>query len=153
MQSRSRSREFDCTVLGPGGSHAPLCCLCIVLCHSGRKLLPSRVATMQFLCTAVNTISSPTMHPLHERCLNGVRGTVYKCHVSRICVGIASGSPSRKAVACAASAVPVHDVDVAVVGSGIIGLCVAHKILSDTQLSVTLLDKKQPCAGATGAGK
>jgi hypothetical protein len=32
------------------------------------------------------------------------------------------------------------------------GLCVARKLLQDTDLSVALLDAKQPCAGATGAG-
>ncbi|KAF6265607.1 hypothetical protein COO60DRAFT_864420 [Scenedesmus sp. NREL 46B-D3] len=56
-------------------------------------------------------------------------------------------------VAAACSSTAQATVDVAVIGSGIIGLCVARKLLQDTDLSVALLDAKQPCAGATGAGE
>jgi len=39
------------------------------------------------------------------------------------------------------------------VGAGVIGLYIAHQLLQQTQLSVTLIDRQQPCAGATGAGQ
>lgn len=46
------------------------------------------------------------------------------------------------------------EVDVVIVGAGIIGLMIAHALLTtDPALSVVLLDAKQPCAGATGAGQ
>lgn len=56
-----------------------------------------------------------------------------------------------------AAAVPVSssngDVDVVVVGAGIIGLLVTRQLLlQHSDLSVALFDAKQPCAGATGAG-
>lgn len=54
--------------------------------------------------------------------------------------------------AAAGAAASQQEVDVVVVGSGIIGLCVARRLLEDTDLSVALLDQKQPTAGATGAG-
>ena len=45
-------------------------------------------------------------------------------------------------------------VDVCVVGAGIIGLTAALTLLqADPDLSVALLDRKEPCAGATGAGQ
>jgi hypothetical protein len=45
------------------------------------------------------------------------------------------------------------DVDVCVVGAGIIGLLVTRQLMqSSPDASVALLDAKQPCAGATGAG-
>lgn len=33
------------------------------------------------------------------------------------------------------------------------GLCIAHQLLQHTRLSVALVDRQQPCAGATGAGQ
>jgi glycine/D-amino acid oxidase-like deaminating enzyme len=42
--------------------------------------------------------------------------------------------------------------DVIIVGAGVIGLSIAHKILSETSLSVALVDAARPCSGATGAG-
>lgn len=51
----------------------------------------------------------------------------------------------------AAAATPT-DVDVVVVGSGIIGLLITRQLLLSSELSVALFDLKQPCAGATGAG-
>jgi glycine/D-amino acid oxidase-like deaminating enzyme len=41
--------------------------------------------------------------------------------------------------------------DVVVVGTGIVGLCIAHKLLQKG-VSVILTDRQQACAGATGAG-
>eukprot|EP00250_Pteridium_aquilinum_P021267 c25076_g1_i2 orf=408-1838(+) len=43
--------------------------------------------------------------------------------------------------------------DVVIVGAGIIGLSIAHRILSTTEFSVALVDAAKPCAGATGAGQ
>jgi len=61
---------------------------------------------------------------------------------------------SRLVLAAAQRAeTPLSEVDVVVVGSGIIGLLVARQLLISTQLSVALFDEKQPCAGATGAGE
>ena len=57
---------------------------------------------------------------------------------------------SLKLVACATSS---DAADVVVVGSGIIGLWVTRKLLALTSSTVALLDRKQPCAGATGAGE
>lgn len=48
---------------------------------------------------------------------------------------------------------PSMEVDVIVVGAGIIGLSICHEILSQTDLSVAVIDKAKPCAGATGAGQ
>jgi len=46
------------------------------------------------------------------------------------------------------------EVDVVIVGAGIIGLSTALALLTtDPALSVVLLDAKEPCAGATGAGQ
>lgn len=39
------------------------------------------------------------------------------------------------------------------VGAGVIGLYIAHELLQQTKLSVALIDRQQPCAGATGAGE
>lgn len=50
------------------------------------------------------------------------------------------------------AAAPSPEVDVVVVGSGIIGLLVTRQLLLSSNLSVALFDVKQPCAGATGAG-
>jgi hypothetical protein len=44
------------------------------------------------------------------------------------------------------------DFDIVVVGAGIIGLTIANRILTTTNLSVAIVDAAQPCAGATGAG-
>lgn len=80
--------------------------------------------------------------------------SVYIHHDTRVYFRPTSGTAkpprSLKPVACAAAS---ETADVVVVGSGIIGLCVTRKLLTATDLSVVLLDKKQPCAGATGAGK
>lgn len=43
--------------------------------------------------------------------------------------------------------------DVIIVGAGVIGLTVANQILTQTTFSVAVVDAKQPCAGATGAGE
>ncbi|KAI5071565.1 hypothetical protein GOP47_0013816 [Adiantum capillus-veneris] len=43
--------------------------------------------------------------------------------------------------------------DVVIVGAGIIGLSIAHRLLCTTNLSVALVDAARPCAGATGAGQ
>lgn len=43
--------------------------------------------------------------------------------------------------------------DVVVIGAGIIGLAIANRILTESNLSVAVVDAAQPCAGATGAGK
>jgi glycine/D-amino acid oxidase-like deaminating enzyme len=46
------------------------------------------------------------------------------------------------------------EVDVCVVGAGIIGLTTAASLLqADPTLTVALLDAREPCAGATGAGQ
>lgn len=46
------------------------------------------------------------------------------------------------------------EVDVAVIGGGIIGLCVALELLSHaSHLSVALIERQVPCSGATGAGQ
>ena len=45
------------------------------------------------------------------------------------------------------------EVDVAVVGGGIVGLSVALELLSHaSKLSVALVERQVPCSGATGAG-
>ena len=45
------------------------------------------------------------------------------------------------------------EVDVAVIGGGIIGLCVALELLTHvSQPSVALIERQVPCSGATGAG-
>lgn len=43
--------------------------------------------------------------------------------------------------------------DVVVVGGGIIGLTIARQFLTNSDLSVAVVDKAVPCSGATGAGK
>jgi glycine/D-amino acid oxidase-like deaminating enzyme len=46
------------------------------------------------------------------------------------------------------------EVDMCVLGAGIIGLCTSLALLrADPQLRVALVDAAQPCAGATGAGQ
>lgn len=46
------------------------------------------------------------------------------------------------------------EADVVMVGAGIIGLsCCLSLLESDSKLSVVLIDQKEPCAGATGAGQ
>lgn len=45
------------------------------------------------------------------------------------------------------------EVDVAVIGGGIVGLSVALQLLSHaSKLSVALVERQVPCSGATGAG-
>eukprot|EP00798_Chlamydomonas_sp_ICE-L_P031949 gene31950-33733_t len=51
-----------------------------------------------------------------------------------------------------ASALIQRDVDVVVVGAGIVGLMTAKALLEEG-LSVALVERKQLCAGATGAGQ
>ena len=61
---------------------------------------------------------------------------------------------SRGTAGCFQSArAEVLEVDVAIVGAGIIGISIAHRLLTTTSMSVALIDAAQPCAGATGAGK
>ncbi|CAN6485493.1 unnamed protein product [Victoria cruziana] len=43
--------------------------------------------------------------------------------------------------------------DVVVVGAGVIGLTVARRFLTTTDLSVAVVDAAVPCSGATGAGQ
>ncbi|GAQ86958.1 hypothetical protein KFL_003230030 [Klebsormidium nitens] len=45
------------------------------------------------------------------------------------------------------------EADVVIIGAGIIGLSIAHTLLRDTPFSVAVIDRAQPCAGATGAGQ
>uniref|UniRef100_A0A383V6D9 FAD-dependent oxidoreductase domain-containing protein 1 n=1 Tax=Tetradesmus obliquus TaxID=3088 RepID=A0A383V6D9_TETOB len=94
------------------------------------------------------------MHALHTkpppRPHYGVRCCTFP---STLFVSHSSSRRSACIVAAVGSSSAQDTVDVAVIGSGIIGLCVARKLLQDTQLSVALLDAKQPCAGATGAGQ
>lgn len=60
--------------------------------------------------------------------------------------------PSARSVRLAAA--QDLEVDVAIVGAGVIGLCAALALLqADRQLSVALLDRQVPCSGATGAGQ
>ena len=42
--------------------------------------------------------------------------------------------------------------DVVIIGAGIIGLNIARRFLLGSNLSVAVVDKEVPCAGATGAG-
>lgn len=60
----------------------------------------------------------------------------------------------------AAAAAAIHPLqlersqfDVVIVGAGIIGLSIAHRVLSTTSFSVALIDVARPCSGATGAGQ
>lgn len=62
--------------------------------------------------------------------------------------------PSRRSAAAPDTAAADIEADVAIVGSGIIGLCAALTLLrADPELRVVLLDREEPCAGATGAGQ
>ena len=46
------------------------------------------------------------------------------------------------------------EVDVCILGAGILGLCTALALLrEDERLRVALVDREVPCAGATGAGE
>uniref|UniRef100_A0A2P2PKD0 D-amino acid dehydrogenase isoform X2 n=1 Tax=Rhizophora mucronata TaxID=61149 RepID=A0A2P2PKD0_RHIMU len=45
-----------------------------------------------------------------------------------------------------------HTFDVVIIGAGIIGLTIARQFLTGSNLSVAVVDKAVPCAGATGAG-
>ena len=57
---------------------------------------------------------------------------------------------SKKVPLCQAT---TTEVDVAVIGGGIIGLCVALELLCHaSKPSVALVERQEPCAGATGAG-
>ncbi|GJP53385.1 hypothetical protein CLOM_g12538 [Closterium sp. NIES-68] len=56
----------------------------------------------------------------------------------------------REAAAAAAGDV---EVDVAIVGAGVVGLCIADALLaSSPSTRVAVIDSSWPCAGATGAG-
>ncbi|KAG6556959.1 hypothetical protein Mapa_001375 [Marchantia paleacea] len=52
-----------------------------------------------------------------------------------------------------ATTASVVEYDVVIVGAGVIGVATAHHILTTTPLSVALIDAREPCAGATGAGQ
>ncbi|OAE32058.1 hypothetical protein AXG93_2278s1380 [Marchantia polymorpha subsp. ruderalis] len=52
-----------------------------------------------------------------------------------------------------ATSASVVEYDVVIVGAGVIGVATAHHILTTTPLSVALVDAREPCAGATGAGQ
>ncbi|PRW59188.1 FAD-dependent oxidoreductase domain-containing 1 [Chlorella sorokiniana] len=69
--------------------------------------------------------------------------------------GLAVASPSGKGAALSAAAPPDDlDVDVCILGAGILGLCTALVLLrEDKHLKVALLDREVPCSGATGAGQ
>lgn len=57
---------------------------------------------------------------------------------------------SARTVYCRADA----NVDVVVVGAGIVGLSTAATLLQQRpKLSVAIVDSAEPCAGATGAGE
>eukprot|EP00850_Spirogloea_muscicola_P009704 SM000055S18238 [mRNA] locus=s55:259926:263061:+ [translate_table: standard] len=65
---------------------------------------------------------------------------------------------TASAAAAVAAAGPARheaelEVDVVIVGAGIIGLSIANRLLAATRLSVALVDAAGPCAGATGAGQ
>ena len=66
------------------------------------------------------------------------------------------GSTRRLRLAAAASAAAPAgslDVDVCILGAGILGLCTALVLLrEDEHLKVALVDREVPCSGATGAG-
>lgn len=66
------------------------------------------------------------------------------------------GRARRRLAAAAAAAAPAAgdlDVDVCILGAGILGLCSALVLLrEDEHLKVALLDREVPCSGATGAG-
>lgn len=57
----------------------------------------------------------------------------------------------RESARCHVAASP-KEFDVVIVGAGIIGLAIANSVLTETSLSVALVDAARPCAGATGAG-
>ncbi|KAK1318301.1 hypothetical protein QJS10_CPB04g01861 [Acorus calamus] len=59
---------------------------------------------------------------------------------------------SSRAAAAAASALG-SEFDVVVVGAGIIGLTIANRFLTSSDLSVAVVDSRVPCSGATGAGQ
>lgn len=59
-------------------------------------------------------------------------------------------APSRRLKLIKASS--SHTFDVVVVGAGIIGLSIARQFLTESDLSVAVVDAAVPCAGATGAG-
>ncbi|KAG9143541.1 hypothetical protein Leryth_015965 [Lithospermum erythrorhizon] len=46
-----------------------------------------------------------------------------------------------------------HKFDVVVIGAGIIGLTIARQFLTESNLSVAIVDSHVPCSGATGAGQ
>lgn len=59
----------------------------------------------------------------------------------------------RQAKAQAVARATAAEFDYAVIGGGIIGLCVALELLKHaSQPSVALLERRLPCSGATGAG-
>ena len=75
------------------------------------------------------------------------------CLGNRISVQARQLAPPAAAAAPPASS-PDIEVDVCVLGSGIIGLCTSLALLrADPKLRVALVDSALPCAGATGAGQ
>ncbi|KAK1270883.1 hypothetical protein QJS04_geneDACA014164 [Acorus gramineus] len=70
-------------------------------------------------------------------------------------VHLAVGSrPTRFASSrAAAAAASGSEFDVVVVGAGIIGLTIANRFLTSSDLSVAVVDSRVPCSGATGAGQ
>ncbi|KAI8468098.1 MAG: oxidoreductase [Monoraphidium minutum] len=93
-------------------------------------------------------------------CCNGASagGARSPCAVARAAAAARRGR-RRRGAALPSRAAPggadggSFEADVVVVGAGVIGLCIAHQLLQDTPLSVALIDRQQPCAGATGAGQ
>lgn len=63
------------------------------------------------------------------------------------------GSARRRPAAAAAAPTGDLEVDVCILGAGILGLCTALVLLrEDEHLKVALVDREVPCSGATGAG-
>ncbi len=101
-----------------------------------------------------NTIMfSFSMHPLRSggrRCCDGLTAA------PRLPLRLARAPaprPLRQAIHALGSGQDV-ETDVVVIGAGIIGLCIAHAVLqADERLSVVVVDRAEPCAGATGAGQ
>ncbi|KAH7439934.1 hypothetical protein KP509_04G082900 [Ceratopteris richardii] len=72
------------------------------------------------------------------------------------CTGSVDSVDTQKAVefvSASAFGLDCARADVLIVGAGIVGLSIAHRLLSTTDLSVALVDAAEPCAGATGAGQ
>ena len=103
-----------------------------LLARHTRHLWNGRCNVSKFSAT------TPYLWPCKRQNLISDRGT------RRASRGTAGRSQSARA--------EVLEVDVAIVGAGIIGISIAHQLLTTTSMSVALIDAAQPCAGATGAG-